>query len=90
MLVQSTTLFFSACHLRLSKCHTNIHELLCATLQKVSWQYVPFPLLPLITHLFTIFRVFSVHFSLVQVPMLLLPCTHVMKGWLCSPSLALT
>lgn len=90
ILVPSATLFFSACYLRLCECHTNIHELLRATLQKVSWQYVPFPLLPLITHLFTIFRVFSVHFSLVPLPVMLLLCTHVRKGWLCSPSLALT
>lgn len=36
---------------------------------------MPFPLLPLITHLFIIFSAFSVHFSLVKHSLMLPPCT---------------
>ena len=66
------------------------YKLLCATLQKGSWQYMPFPLLPLITHLLIIFSAFSICFSLVKLSVMLLPCTCVVKGWLHSSSLALT
>lgn len=82
--------FFSAFYLGVSKCHTNIHELLCATLQKVSWQYMPFSLLRHITHLFIIFSAISVWFSPVKLSVMLLLCTCVMKGWLHSSPLALT